>query len=136
MFGIIGDTGGTLTFRAPAAGVFLAVCVTTLVQMCLLAIYDEFKPPTTVAWIVSVSLFVLVLWRFVRVGVKVTPQGLTFLSVIKDEQVPWQVVRGVSLGDSAGSLGHTNVPVIEIEGEEEEMELGWLAGYTFRKNNR
>jgi hypothetical protein len=136
MFGRTGDDGGTLTFRARTLGVALAVCVSGLAEMCLLAVFDEFKPPAAVQWVLSLATFAVLLWRFLRVGVKVSPDGLTLLNPGRDVGVPWQNVVAVTVGSGAGSLGHTEVPVVEVEGEEGELEATWLAGYTFRGTNR
>jgi hypothetical protein len=136
MFGGTGDDGGTLTLRARTLAVALAVCVSGLAEMCLLAVFDEFKPPAVVQWALSLSTFAVLLWRFLRVGVKVSPHGLTLLNPGRDVAVPWQRVVAVTVGSGGGSLGHTEVPVVEVEGEEGGLEATWLAGYTFRGANR
>ncbi|MEV6413306.1 PH domain-containing protein [Kribbella sp. NPDC051718] len=130
-----------MAFRAIGNGAILAVCVVVLAEMCLLAVYDEFSSiPDEVAVIVSVVVGLLILWRFARVGVAVTPTGLKLLNLGRDELVPWTAIADIRLDEGEASLGATAIPYVELADppspEEPGILLTCLSGYTFRGRNR
>ena len=130
-----------MAFRAIGNGGFLAVCVVVLAEMCLLAVYDEFSSiPDEVAVTVSIVVGLLILWRFARVGVAVTPAGLKLLNLGRDELIPWTAIADIRLDEGEASLGATVIPYVELADppspEEPGVLLSCLSGYTFRDRNR
>jgi hypothetical protein len=129
-----------MAFRAVGMNVVLGLCVTGLAEMCLLAVYDEFETiPDQVAAAVAVVVAVGTLWRFLRVGVGVSPAGLKILNIGKDELIPWAAISDIRVEESAAQLGRTAIPYVDLSDAragEEGVELTWLSGYALRGRNR
>lgn len=129
-----------MAFRAVGMNVALGFCVTGLAEMCLLAVYDEFETiPGQVAAAVAVVVAVATLWRFLRVGVGVSPVGLKILNIRKDELIPWTAISDIRVEESAAQLGQTAVPYVDLTDApagEDGVELTWLSGYALRGRNR
>ncbi|WP_432945791.1 PH domain-containing protein [Kribbella sp. CA-253562] len=125
-----------MTFKARKIVLPLAVAVSLLAAMCLLAIFDEFAGlPAVAKWLISGVVVPLSAWRVLRTGVKVSESGITLRNIFRDIHVPWASIKDVRVTDSSGVLGRTELPCIDTP--QGEKEILWLAGYTFKGvNNR
>lgn len=115
-----------MTLRARLLASAVAAAMSVLAAMVMISVFDEFSQvPSVLQWVISVAFVGVVGWRFLRVAVVATDQGLVLRNVLKDVRISWQHVTDIRVEEGAAVLGRTAVSCIQTTSG--DREIVWLA---------